>query len=406
MEMPERAVDFPVPRKMIPLLDAARFKGLHGGRASAKSHFFAERMIERAIWEPGLRAVCLREHQKSLQHSSKQLLEDKIEKYDLGDQFEILDDIIRTDTDGLIIFQGMQNHTAESIKSLERFQIAWFDEAQRCSARSLKLLIPTIRSPGSELWFSWNPNKPTDPVDQLLRGPKRRPNSIVVQANYMDNPWCPKEMRDEAEYMKAHDIEDYDHIWLGGYLKRSKANVFTRWRVGKVPDPGPGTVLYFGADWGYAVDPSVLVCCYIIGRQVFIWRSVYKVGCETEDLPALFDALVPDRPGFARAWPVTADSARPETISYMRRKGGYKRMRPSIKGANSLLEGVEFLRSYEIIVDPSCVEVIDELENYKFMQDPLTEEVLPVLEDKKNHTIDSVRYAIERFRRAKMGLIG
>ena len=126
---------------------------------------------------------------KTLNQSVKKLLELKIEALGVGSMFEVQESVIKTPHGGLIIFQGMQNHTADSIKSLEGYDIAWVEEAQTLSQRSLDLLRPTIRKPGSELWFSWNPNLEGDPVDKLLRGDNPPPGSIVVQANYKDNPF-------------------------------------------------------------------------------------------------------------------------------------------------------------------------------------------------------------------------
>jgi phage terminase large subunit len=174
-------------------------------------------LIKRAIEKPGLRAVCIREIQKSLKQSVKQLLEDKIEAFELGPQFDILETEIRTPGGGLIIFQGMQNHTADSIKSLEGFDVAWVEEAHSLSQRSLNLLRPTIRKPGSQIWFSWNPENETDPVDHFLRDDMPS-SAVVVQANYTDNPWCPQELLDEAE-LDRKDADKFAHVWLGGYKK-------------------------------------------------------------------------------------------------------------------------------------------------------------------------------------------
>lgn len=199
-----------------PLLTPARYKGAHGGRGSGKSHFFAELLVEDHYCNPGMRSVCVREVQKSLKESAKRLIEDKIEA--LGfDGFDPKVDHIKTPGKGIILFQGMQDHTAESIKSLEGVDRAWCEEAQTLSARSLEMLRPTIRKPGSELWFSWNPRNANDPIDSFLRGPQPPPNSVVVRANYMHNPWFPVEL--EAE--RAHDEQTnrmrYAHIWLGEY---------------------------------------------------------------------------------------------------------------------------------------------------------------------------------------------
>lgn len=326
----------------------------------------------------------------------KRLIEDKIQQFGVGSMFRVLNTHIETPGDGVIIFQGMQNHTAESIKSLEGFDRAWFEEAQSCSQRSLDLLRPTIRKPGSELWFSWNPDKDTDPVDKLLRGKDRHKDAIVVRANYRDNPWFPDVLREEMEWDKRRDPEKYDHVWMGGYRKNSEARVFKNWRIGKPEEfkVSRSTRFWFGADWGFSIDPTVLIGVYIEGRTLYIWREAYQVGCEIDRTPQLFDKIVA---GMARKWPITADSARPETISYMRRNG-YPNMKPAIKGPGSVEEGVEFLKSYDIVVHPECAHSIDELSHYSFKVDEKTGEVLPILEDKKNHVIDAIRYAIEPLR--------
>jgi Phage terminase large subunit len=139
-----------------PLLAPARYKGIYGGRGSGKSHFFGELLVETCQAAPGTLAVCIREAQRSLAQSSKRLIESKIASLGLGHGFKVFSDEIETPGDGIIIFRGMQDHTAETIKSLEGFRIAWVDEAQNLSARSLALLRPTIRAESSELWASWN----------------------------------------------------------------------------------------------------------------------------------------------------------------------------------------------------------------------------------------------------------
>lgn len=375
-----------------PLLQPARYKGAHGGRGSGKSHFFAEMLIEDCIREP-ISAVCLREVQKSLKFSVKRLLEAKIEALNAGAYFEVQNEQIKTRNGGVIIFQGMQDHTADSIKSLEGFKRAWVEEAQSLSQRSLDLLRPTIRTPGSELWFSWNPRFETDPVDVLLRGDSLPKGSVVVEANYTDNPWCPQELLDEMAFDRARDPEKYQHIWLGKYQTNSEARVFKNWTVEEFESP-PGAVFRLGADWGFSVDPSTLVRCHIDGRRLYIDYEAHMVGCEIDQLPDLFDR-VPD----SRKWFITADSARPETISYMRRHG-YPKINSAVKGPKSLEEGVEFLKTFDIVVHPRCVHTIDELTMYSYKTDPLTGMVLPILSDKKNHVIDALRYACEGARKA------
>ena len=194
------------------------------------------------------------------------------------------------------------------------------------------------------------------------------------------------------EYDRKRDPEKYAHIWLGEYQRNSEARVFRNWTIEEFERP-KGTVHRLGADWGFSIDPSVLVRCYISGRRLYVDFEAYEVGCEIDRLPDLF-FRVPD----AERWPIVADSARPETISYMQ-KHGFPRMSAAIKGARSLEEGVEFLQSFEIIVHPRCKHTADELATYAYKIDPATNKPIPVLSDKNNHVIDALRYACEAARR-------
>lgn len=382
------------PRWALPLLKTSRYKGAHGGRGSGKSHCFAEMMIEAHIIDPKSRSVCVREVQKSLSQSVKRLLEMKIEQMNAGAYFEVQESVIKSKKgDGLIIFQGMQNHTADSIKSLEGYDRAWVEEAQSLSQKSLDLLRPTIRKPASELWFTWNPRQASDPVDHLLRGPNPPPDGVVLPVNYEDNPWFPDVLRNEMEYDKRRDPDKFHHVWRGGYLSNSEAQVFRNWRVEEFEAPADA-IHRLGADWGFSVDPTTLVRCHIIGRTLYIDFEAYRVGCEIMDTPDLF-MTVPE----SEKWPIVADSARPETISFMQ-KHGFPKIMSAVKGPKSLEEGVEWLKSYDVVVHPRCVHTIDELTLYSYKTDPLTGKILPVLEDKKNHVIDALRYACEGIRRA------
>lgn len=205
-----------------------RYKGAHGGRGSAKSHFFAESLVERCLLYPGTRWVCVREVQRSLKESVKRLVEDKIQQWGKGGEFSPRFDSTLTPGGGVILYQGMQDHTAESIKSLEGFHGAWAEEAQTMSSRSLEMLRPTIREPGSELWFSWNPRHASDPVDDLLRGMIPPNNASVVKSNWRDNPWFPAELEEERKLDLRLKPDRYMHIWEGDYEPTAIGAIWTR----------------------------------------------------------------------------------------------------------------------------------------------------------------------------------
>jgi phage terminase large subunit len=210
-----------------PLLRPARYKGAYGGRGSGKSHFFGELLVEECLAEKGTLAVCIREVQKTLAQSSKRLIETKIREMGVGSEFRVFNDKIETPGDGIIIFQGMQDHTAESIKSLEGYRIADVEEAQTLTARSLTLLRPTIRAPGSQIWFRWNPRRKSDAVDEFLRL-KKPANAVVVKANWRDNPFWSKELEDERKLDLELYPDRYDHIWEGDYARAFEGAYFAK----------------------------------------------------------------------------------------------------------------------------------------------------------------------------------
>lgn len=259
-----------------PLLEPARYKGSWGGRGSGKSHFFAGLMIRDSLVDKGLPSVCIREVQKSLKESAKRLLEAKLVEFNLGeaDGFKVFKDVIETPGDGIIIFQGMQDHTAESIKSLEGYKRAWVEEAQTLSATSLMLLRPTIRADGSELWFSWNPRRKNDPVDLMLRGAERPTGSVVQRANWSDNPWFPDALEVERLDCVRLTAEQYDHIWEGGYATvlagayyaKSLAEARAGRRIGNVARDPLMPLLAF---WDIGVaDATAIWICQFVGREI------------------------------------------------------------------------------------------------------------------------------------------
>ena len=214
------------PRAFLPLLKPARYKGAYGGRGGAKSHFFAEEVLLRAIEEP-IRIICIREVQNSIRDSVRQLLVDKIQALELGAHFEVLDAEIRVHNGGLINFKGMQSYNAANIKSLEGYKIAWVEEAQTLSQHSLDLLRPTLREEGSELWFSWNPRFNTDPVDAFFRK-HPPPDAVSVCVNWSDNPWFPVVLCREMQHDFETDPDKAEHIWNGAYYT-GEGTILAKW---------------------------------------------------------------------------------------------------------------------------------------------------------------------------------
>jgi phage terminase large subunit len=320
----------------------------------------------------------------------KRLLDDEIDRLGVRPAFESTETEIRGPNESLFLFSGIRGN-ANAIKSIEGVTTFWGEEAQAISQASIDTIVPTIRTPSSRLIWTYNPDLPTDPIDALANNPP--PNSIVRTINYDDNPWFPDVLRTEMEFDRTRDYDKYLHVWRGEYRKNSEARVFKNWRVEAFDSPA-NAEYRIGADFGFSIDPSCALRCWIDGTQLFVDYEAWGVGVEIVDLPKLFMAI----PDGERYW-MTADSSRPETISHLR-SNGFPRIAPALKGARSLEEGVEFLKGYDLVVHPRCQKTIDELTHYSYKTDPLTGQVMGVLEDKNNHCIDALRYAVEGARRA------
>lgn len=419
-----------LPPKLIPVFTGpALFRGAFGGRGSAKTRSFAKMAAVRGIQfaqegRSGI-IVCGREFQNSLDESSMEEVKSAIEsepwlaeRYDIGERY------IRTiDRRVSFAFIGLR-HNLNSVKSKSKVLLLWVDEAEPVSEVAWSKAIPTVREEGAEIWATWNPEVDGSATDKRFRK-ETPPQSKIIEINYQDNPWFPDVLRAIMEYDRARDPEKFEHIWGGGYITRSEATVFRNWRIGEV-DVDQDIRPYYGADWGFAIDPSVLLRCYVLGRTLYIDQELYKVGCEIDNTPLFFggcqdqELITLNRQAFellsveqrsewtgipqARKWPIRADSARPDTISYMR-KHGFPRILGARKGPGSIEDGIEFLKSYDIVIHPRCKHTIAEFTHYCYKVDKITDEVLPVLVDAKNHTIDSARYALESLRRAQRGRI-
>ncbi len=376
------------PKWAVPLIANKRYKGAKGGRGSGKSHFFGELLVEEHIANPDQQTVCIREIQKSLKFSAKKLIEDKIRALGVSHLFDItLSEIRRIGGTGIIIFQGMQDHTADSIKSIEGFDRAWVEEAQSMSARSLELLLPTIRAPKSEIWFSWNPDQEDDPVEKLFADPDE--DMTVVHVNFTENPFLPDELRKESDRHLRTNPDTYDHVWEGGYNTKSDKLVFNgKYSVGVIDVSGLDP--FYGMDFGFAQDPTTGVECYVLDNTLYVSKDCGKVGLELDDTSDYMKENI----NRIEKYVVRADSARPESISYLRRHG-IPKMEGVKKWPGSVEDGIEFMRSFdEIIINPECTGTLEEFRHYSYKVHKQTRDILPVIEDKWNHYIDAIRYAL------------
>lgn len=290
----ESQVDLQIPAKLVPVFatEGIRYRGAHGGRGSAKTRTFALMSAVKAYQaaESGLSGVilCAREFMNSLEESSMEEVKQAIRSVPwLDDYFDIGEKYIRTKNRNVsYVFCGLR-HNLDSIKSKARILVAWVDEAESVSATAWKKLRPTVRENGSEIWVTWNPEKDGSATDKLFR--KNPPkSSMIVEMNYSDNPWFPDVLEEERlEDLENLDYADYAWIWEGAYLENSDKQVLAnKYVVQSFEDDlwKKSERLLFGADFGFAKDPSTLIRMFILDNNLYIEYEAYGNGVELDDM--------------------------------------------------------------------------------------------------------------------------
>jgi len=383
-----------------------RYKVLYGGRGGQKSWAVADYLLARACQEK-LRILCTREMQNSIRDSVYRLLCDRIHALGLDAYFIIQKEGIYSVTGSEFIFKGL-HHNIDEIKSTEGIDICWVEEATKVSEQSWTVLIPTIRKENSEIIITFNPELESDPVYQrfVLHTP---PDTAIEETTYADNDCFPDVLRKEMEWCKKVDHDAYEHIWLGKLKGYGDALIFKdKFFIEdfEIPD---GAQFFYGADFGYSVDAMWMGRCFIKDRCLYVSDEVYGVGIELNEMHKAYET-VPE----AHKWTIRADSARPDTISFLRnqfvdsdgRKYNGFNIVGAEKGPGSVEDGIAFLRSFErIIIHPRCQGAKHNFENYRWKQDRITHEILPIPIDKHNHAPDGLRYALERYIRSKKNLV-
>jgi phage terminase large subunit len=385
----------------------ARYKVYWGGRGSAKSWGVAEALIRLAASLP-IRVLCLREFQNSIRESSHKILSDTIERLGLQSWFTVGKESITSRAGAEFIFKGCYGKL-NSVRSTEGIDICWVEEAHSVAEASWRVIIPTIRKEGSEIWITFNMDDENDATYRRFVATPR-PNSIVHLVNYDSNPYFSAVLREEMEFDRETDYQLYEHIWLGKPKRISNAIILNKkyvvrafddelWRDADRPR--------YGADFGFSQDPSTLMRMFVLRekaetetgirevKRLYISHEAYGTGVELDEMPEFYDAV----PG-SREWPIAADCSRPETISHLKGKGfgiyGAEKWDGSVK------DGIAHLRSYyEIVIHPRCKEAAREAHLWRYKVDPkIVDEhgqplVLPVVVDKHNHTWDGVRYGLD-----------
>lgn len=400
------AVEIVFPPKFKGLFEPARYKVFYGGRGGGKSWQMARALILLSVARKR-RVLCAREFQTSIADSVHRLLVDQIAALGLLPYFTMTDKTIVSATGSEFIFKGLRRNV-QGIRSAEGVDICWVEEAQSVSQESWETLFPTIRKQGSEIWVSFNPLDERDVTWQrFVANPPA--NAVVQKVGWQDNPYLPQTLDEERKRLLEIDPQAYDHIWEGHCRRLSDAVIFgQRVRVETFETPLDAR-FYFGADWGFANDPTALIRCFVQDECLYIDHEAFGYQVELDDLPKLFaGGRATDGRQFegipgARDWPIKADSARPETISYLQRQGF--RIEAAAKWPGSVEDGIAHLKGFKhIVIHERCTQLRQEARLYSYKVDARTGDILPLIEDKHNHGWDAVRYSLDGYIRDPDGL--
>lgn len=392
-----------IPEAFCGLWKPYRHKCFYGGRGSAKSWSIARALIWIAHTEKK-RILCAREFQSSIRDSVHKLLKDQIASMGLSDDFIVTEKaIVSKRTGSEFLFKGLHLNSVE-IKSTEGVDICWVEEAEVVSDDSWKYLLPTIRKPGSEIWVSWNPEEEDNATDRMWVK-KTPPGTLLRMVSFRDNPFFSKELEDQRRHMEASDPVSYEWIWEGGYRKNSEAAIFAKRVEVRDFETPEGMRFFHGVDWGFANDPTALIRFYENDGCLFIDREVFGYGVELDELAELFDSIPS-----ARDWPLKADCARPETISYMSRQGF--NITAAEKWSGCVEDGITHIKGFRKIVihQTNCPQIAKESRLYSYkvdkkqLDDSGNPVVLPIVVDAFNHGWDAVRYGLDGYIQRRGGL--
>ena len=389
-------LDITFPQWAAMLFKPIRYKVAYGGRGSGKSHTFTDALLVQSLARP-LQVLCAREHQVSIADSVHRLLSKRIEDLGLEGYFTIQRDSIEGLNGSRFIFKGLR-HNIANIKSMAGIDVCWIEEAQTISQDSLDTLIPTIREAGSEIWLTLNPRLESDPVYRMFIAAQHA-QAATALVNYSHNRHFPAVLEAERLLMLERDPALYGHVWEGQCLSRTDAQVFKdKWGVESFEPTASWGQPYYGLDFGFSQDPTAALRVWVHDDTVWVDAELVQTGLELDHTPAALRAAFEGIEGAV----IRADSARPESISYLARHG-LPRMKAVKKGKGSVEEGIAHLRSYKrIVAHPRCRHLQEELLLYSYKVDQRSNDIGAELEDKHNHCIDALRYALEPLMRRKL----
>ena len=366
-----------------------RFEIYYGGAGSGKSYFLAQKIVAKAlVYDRNV--LIMRKVGATLKDSVWQLVLDTLSGLGLLQYCSINKSTftIELPSGSTLLFKGMDD--SEKIKSITGITDIWCEEATEFTEEDIEQLNLRLRARAEalQMFFSFNPVSKANWVYRrwFAKGVEITPDTVIHQSTYKDNKFLPEDYIATIEKMAKTNPTYYRIYALGEFASLDKL-VFSNWKVGKVEDTHDWSLLC-GLDFGYTNDPTAFVVSFMDGETLYVAKEYVKTGLLNNQIATVITDL-----GFSKST-IIADSAEVKSIEELKRDGLY-RIYPAVKGQGSILQGIQKLQQYDIIVDPSCEHMITELQNYAWKKDRQSGEYINEPIDEFNHCIDALRYSLQ-----------
>lgn len=372
-----------------------RYNVFYGGRASGKTKFIMQKLLIKGLKEK--RTILLMRKQTTQLRDSvwKEILQ-VIDDFHLSQFFTVNKTEFRiTCLINGTEFKCLGLDEPEKIKGFADISDVFLDEVTGFNQEDVELIDGTLRSPKFKLplqmYFSFNPISKANFVYKYFGFDTgiTPPNTFILKSTYLDNPFLGENVAERYEALKQRDYRRWQIEALGDFVSLDKL-VFQNYKVEEFDHTKINGILLCGLDYGFVNDISAFVASLLDeeNKKIYVFKIWGDTNKTNDELSNIIKSM-----GFSKSL-IIADCAEQKSIEEMKR-AGIVRIKPSVKGADSIIHGIQKLQQYDIIIHPSCEGIITEFENYSWQKDKQSGEYINKPIDSFNHYIDALRYSLQ-----------
>ena len=372
-----------------------RYNVFYGGRASGKTKFIMQKLLIKGLKEK--RTILLMRKQTTQLRDSvwKEILQ-VIDDFHLSQFFTVNKTEFRiTCLINGTEFKCLGLDEPEKIKGFADISDVFLDEVTGFNQEDVELIDGTLRSPKFKLplqmYFSFNPISKANFVYKYFGFDTgiTPPNTFILKSTYLDNPFLGENVAERYEALKQRDYRRWQIEALGDFVSLDKL-VFQNYKVEEFDHTKINGTLLCGLDYGFVNDISAFVASLLDeeNKKIYVFKIWGDTNKTNDELSNIIKSM-----GFSKSV-IIADCAEQKSIEEMKR-AGIVRIKPSVKGADSIIHGIQKLQQYDIIIHPSCEGIITEFENYSWQKDKQSGEYINKPIDSFNHYIDALRYSLQ-----------